>query len=88
MAPIPEPERLTAIDHPEQRTVVRSGGFPRFMRVDRTHELPIVFLDARGKVVARFAEPFDAARYIHGRMTFGPGLLPLPIVEALDWSDR
>lgn len=76
-------ERLVAIDHPDQRTVVRGSGLPRYMRVDPTHELPIVFYDAGAREIARFAQPFDAGRYIQGRLLTGQCMLPAPIVEAL-----
>jgi hypothetical protein len=76
-------ERLIAVDHPDQRTVVRGSGFPRYMRIDKTHDLPIVVTDAAGKIIARFAEPFEAGRFLQGRALSGQCMLPAPIVEAL-----
>lgn len=73
-----------ALDHPSQQIVEVGAGLPRFIRVDATHELPLIVSDAGGRVLARFASPGEAALYIETDRIrgFWPVTLPAPIVAA------
>jgi len=74
------PVRLVAVDHPD-----RSSSFPVrplppvFLRVDHTHELPLIAMDELGKEVARFKHLADLAHYL--KRDEQPPTLPFPIVR-------
>ena len=79
--------RLTAVDHPD-----RSSSFPTipvppvYLRVDTTHELPLIAFDAGGKEVARFRHLADLAHYLNRDLGL-PATLPFPIVIAARRED-
>jgi len=72
--------RLVSVDHPD-----RSSTFPTipvrpvYLRVDLTHELPLIATDALGKEVARFKHLADMAHYL--KSPGEPATLPFPIVR-------
>lgn len=88
----PRDEAAADADRREIRRVVAADAEPRriaqpvtmaqlFLRLDRTHDLPIVVELDNGKIVARFALPGDAAIFLaRDRRT-------LPEAFVLQWSN-
>lgn len=58
-------ERLVAVDHPDRRLAPEPTEGAVFLRIDRTHEQPLVaakVVDGRERILARFSNAGDAAR--------------------------
>jgi hypothetical protein len=82
--PAAEPLRLVAADHPDRRLAAPATMAALMLRVDPTHELPIVVETEHGLLVARFRLAGDAAIFASvDRKT-----LPAPIVTALAAQER
>lgn len=70
-----------AADEPDQRIAEHSTLERCFLRLDRTHELPLVVETESGRTIARFARNGDLARFLNKNGTI-PASLALQIKEA------
>ena len=84
------PMKLVAADHPQQQAVAGLAALPLFLRIDATHELPVVVYDGAGRETARFRNPADAAAFAKVRtmIDFRALTLPQPIVATWTKSQQ
>ena len=80
------PVRLVSIDHPDRSSTFPCRPIPPvYLRVDHTHELPLIALDGLGKEVARFKRLADLAHWLKPEGV--AATLPYPIVLAARHED-
>lgn len=60
-APVTDLVRTISVDATPRAPASDVTMGPLFLRIDATHELPIVVEDGRGRTIARFARTGDAA---------------------------
>lgn len=80
--------RLVAADHPDRRIAEPSTMGALLLRIDPTHELPIVIATEDGQTVARFSRPGDAAFFCgpagsNPQAVYLRGSLPAVILDQL-----
>lgn len=80
------PLKLVAADHPQQHAVAGLAALPLFLRIDATHELPVVVYDGAGREAARFRNPADAAAFAKVRATIDFRALTLPQPIVATWT--